>query len=221
MGEMEGGGGGPPVLPSPAPLEGEGGRDEAIPTILRTMRSVAVVGASDKPGRPSHRVTFYLIRAGFEVYPVNPTIKELGGRPVYPDLVSIPEAIDIVDIFRKPESVLPIVEEAISIGAKAVWMQEGIVNEEAAARARTAGLAVVMDRCIMKEHRKLLGAAPARFLQPSPPPHLSGAGGRRGWELRNTGGAEDGNSAPRPKETNPPSPPEAPHRFSSHPPLRS
>ncbi|MEM4728193.1 MAG: CoA-binding protein [Thermoplasmata archaeon] len=120
------------------------------------MRTVAVVGASDKPGRPSHRVTFYLIRAGFEVYPVNPTIKEVGGRGTYPDLRSVPVPIDVVDIFRRPESILPVVEEAISVGAKAIWMQEGIVNEEAAARARVAGLAVVMDRCIMKEHRKML-----------------------------------------------------------------
>jgi len=133
---------------------------EQMHNLLRTARTIAVVGASDKPGKPSHRVTFYLMHAGFEVYPVNPTFKELGGRPAYPDLRSIPVKIDIVDIFRRPEQVLPVVEEAIAVGAKAVWMQEGIVNEEAAARARAAGLAVVMDRCVMKEHRKMKGTGP-------------------------------------------------------------
>ena len=121
--------------------------------LLKSARTIAVVGASDTPGRPSHRVYHYLLRAGFEVFAVNPAIKELGGRPAYPDLRSVPVRIDVVDIFRKPEAVLPIVEEAIAVGAGAVWMQEGVVNEEAAARARAAGLAVVMDHCIMKEHR--------------------------------------------------------------------
>lgn len=125
--------------------------------LLRTARTIAVVGASNTPGKASHRVFFYLLRAGFDVYPVNPALEELGGRPAYPDLRSIPAKLDVVDIFRKPDAVMPIVEDAIAIGAKAVWMQEGIVNEEAAARARLAGLAVVMDRCIMKEHRRLLG----------------------------------------------------------------
>jgi predicted CoA-binding protein len=127
--------------------------------LLKTARTIAVVGASDTPGRPSHRVLFYLMRAGFDVYPINPALKELGGRPVYPDLKSLPAGvkIDVVDIFRKPDAVLPIVEEAIAIGARAVWMQEGIVNEQAAAKARAAGLAVIMDHCIMKEHRIMRG----------------------------------------------------------------
>jgi len=130
-----------------------------VQELLGTARTIAVVGASNTPGRPSHRVVFYLMRAGFDVYPVNPALKELGGRPVYPDLTSLPAGVkmDVVDIFRKPEAVLPIVEDAIAIGARAVWMQEGIVNEEAAARARAAGLAVIMDRCIMKEHRRMMG----------------------------------------------------------------
>jgi len=125
--------------------------------ILGSARTIAVVGASDQPGRPSHRVFFYLLHAGYDVYPVNPALKELGGRPAFPDLKGIPVRIDIVDIFRKAEAVPPIVEEAVSAGAKAVWMQEGVVNEQAAERARAAGLSVVMDHCIMKEHRKLLG----------------------------------------------------------------
>ena len=128
-----------------------------IQQLLKSSKTVAVVGVSDTPGKPSHRVAFYMMHAGFEVFPVNPALKELGGRPAYPDLRSIPVKIDIVDIFRKPEAVLPIVEDAIAIGAKAVWMQEGIVNEDAAARARAAGLKVVMDRCIMKEHRRMKG----------------------------------------------------------------
>jgi hypothetical protein len=128
-----------------------------IRRLLGTARTVAVVGASETPGKASHRVFFFLLHAGFDVYPVNPALKELGGRPAFPDLKSVPVKLDIVDIFRRPEAVLPIVEEAIAAGAKAIWMQEGIVNEQAAARARAAGLAVVMDRCIMKEHRKLLG----------------------------------------------------------------
>jgi hypothetical protein len=128
---------------------------EQIAAILSSARTIAVVGASDKPGKPSHRVFFYLLHAGFEIYPVNPTFKELGGRPAFPDVCSIPVKLDIVDIFRRPEQVLPVVEEAIAVGAKAVWMQEGIVNEEAASRARGAGLLVIMDRCVMKEHRKM------------------------------------------------------------------
>jgi predicted CoA-binding protein len=87
-------------------------------------------------------------------------LKELGGRPAYPDLRAIPVKMDVVDIFRRPEDVPAVVEEAIAAGARAVWMQEGIVNEEAAARARSAGLTVVMDRCFMKEHRKTKGERP-------------------------------------------------------------
>jgi hypothetical protein len=128
-----------------------------VQELLRTARIIAVVGASETSGKPSHRVFFYLLRAGFDVYPINPALKELGGRPAFPDLKSVPVKLDIVDIFRKPDSILPIVEEAITVGAKAVWMQEGIVNEEAAARARSAGLAVIMDHCIMKEHRRMMG----------------------------------------------------------------
>jgi len=131
-----------------------------INEIMGTARTVAVVGASEKAGKPSHRVSFYLMRAGFEVYPVNPSFPELGGRKAYPDLRSIPVKIDVVDIFRKAEMVPPVVEEAISIGAGAVWMQEGIADEKAASRARAAGLKVVMDRCMMKEHRKMLSLPP-------------------------------------------------------------
>jgi predicted CoA-binding protein len=143
-------------LPAGAPSEPDPQR-RAIEELLRTAKTIAVVGASDKPGKPSHRVAFYLMHAGFEVYPVNPTITELGGRPAFSDLRSVPVNIDIVDVFRRPEQVGPVVDEAIAVGAKAVWMQEGIVNEEAAAKARAAGLVVIMDRCVMKEHRKMPG----------------------------------------------------------------
>jgi len=151
-------GSGQPALP--AGTQPEDPLRQQITAILSPARTIAVVGASDKPGKASHRVFFYLLHAGFEVYPVNPTFKELGGRPAFPDLRSIPVKIDIVDIFRRPEQVMPVVEEAIAVGARAVWMQEGIVHEEAASRARAAGLSVVMDRCVMKEHRKLAGTVP-------------------------------------------------------------
>lgn len=150
---------GQPALPAGAPPAPDPQKEE-IEALLRSSKTIAVVGASDKPGKPSHRVTFYLMHAGFDVFPVNPTLKELGGRPAFPDLRSVPKRIDIVDIFRRPEQVLPVVEDAIEIGAGAVWMQEGIINEEAAARAREAGLAVVMDRCMMKEHRRMKGEKP-------------------------------------------------------------
>jgi predicted CoA-binding protein len=123
--------------------------------VLNSSRTVAVVGLSSKPDRPSYRVASYLKEQGYKIIPVNPAEKEILGELCYPDLASIPESVDVVDVFRRSEEVLPIVEEAIRIGAKAVWMQEGVINEEAAARAREAGLVVVMDRCMRKEHRKL------------------------------------------------------------------
>jgi len=126
--------------------------------ILDLSRVVAVVGLSSKPDRPSYRVASYLKEQGYKIIPVNPAEKEILGELCYADLVSIPELIDVVDIFRRSEEVLPIVEEAIRIGAKAVWMQEGVINEEAAARAREAGLMVVMDKCMRKEHIKLKGS---------------------------------------------------------------
>jgi len=123
--------------------------------ILNSSRTVTVVGLSSKPDRPSYRVANYLKEQGYKIIPINPAEKEILGEPCYPDLASVPTSIDVVDIFRRSDEVLPIVKEAIKIGAKAVWMQEGVVNEEAASRAREAGLVVVMDKCIRKEHRKL------------------------------------------------------------------
>ena len=123
--------------------------------ILNTYRTVAVVGLSPKPDRPSNHVANYLKEQGYRIIPVNTSAREILGETCYPDLSSIPEPVDVVDIFRRSEAVPPIVEEAIKIGAKAVWMQEGVINEEAAARAEEAGLLVVMDRCMLNEHRKL------------------------------------------------------------------
>jgi len=126
-----------------------------IEKIIREARIIAVVGISNKLGRPSLTVASYLKGQGYRIIPVNPTIQDVNGEKCYPDLSSIPEKVDVVDIFRKPADVLPVVEEAVRIGAKAVWMQEGIVNEEAARRAKEAGLLVVMDQCMLKEHARL------------------------------------------------------------------
>jgi predicted CoA-binding protein len=123
--------------------------------ILNFSRVVAVVGLSSKPDRPSYRAASYLKKQGYKIIPVNPAEKEILGELCYPDLASIPESVDVVEVFRRSEEVPPIVEEAIRIGAKAVWMQEGVINEEAAARASEAGLMVVMDKCMRKEHRRM------------------------------------------------------------------
>lgn len=126
-------------------------------SILREYRTVAVVGISADPSRASYRVASYLSAHGYNIIPVNPNIPEVLGKTCYANLSAIPETVEVVDIFRRPEDVMPIVGEAIKIGAKAIWMQEGIVNEAAAARAKEAGLLVVMDRCMMKEHMRLSG----------------------------------------------------------------
>jgi uncharacterized protein len=126
-----------------------------IPEILKSSRTIAVVGLSSNPMRPSNGVAAYLQRVGYRVIPVNPNESEVLGEKCYARLEDVPEKIDMVDIFRRPECVPEIVESAIRVGAKTVWMQEGVVNQEAAERARAAGLDVVMDRCTLKEHRKL------------------------------------------------------------------
>ena len=125
--------------------------------ILNSSRTIAVVGLSSKPDRPSYKVASYLKGQGYQIIPVNPTEKGILGEPCYPDLSSVPGAVDAVDIFRRAEDVPPIIEEAIRIGARAVWMQEGVINEDAASRARAAGLTVVMDKCMRKEHLRLRG----------------------------------------------------------------
>ena len=123
-----------------------------IDEILKNSRTVAIVGVSPKEDRPSYRVASYLKSQGYDMIPVNPACSEVLGETSYPDLLSLPRPVDVVDIFRRSEDVPPIVEQAIRIKAKVVWMQEGIVNEAAARMAQQAGLKVVMDHCMRKEH---------------------------------------------------------------------
>ena len=125
-----------------------------VAEILRVCRTIAVVGLSAKRYRPSYGVAEYMQRAGYRIIPVNPHETEVLGEKCYPDIESVPEPIDIVDIFRRSEFVPEIVEAAIRKGVKVIWMQEGVVHEEAARRAEAAGLVVSMDRCILKDHRK-------------------------------------------------------------------
>ena len=127
-----------------------------IPDLLRKSHVIAVVGLSSKKFRPSYGVAEYMQREGYRIIPVNPNETEVLGEKAYARLEDVPEHVDIVDIFRRSEFVAPLVEEAIRRGASAVWMQEGVVDEEAAEKARVAGLAVVMDRCILKEHSRYL-----------------------------------------------------------------
>jgi len=123
--------------------------------ILRNYRTIAVVGLSSEPQRPAYSVSRYMQKAGYKVIPIHPDETEVIGEKAYPDLSSVQEPIEIVNIFRRPEHVPEIVAEAIVVGAKVVWMQEGIVNEEAAKAGEDAGLIVVMDRCLRSEHRRL------------------------------------------------------------------
>src|SRR5262245_28131843 len=129
---------------------------QEIQEILQASKVIAVVGLSDKPDRDSYHVAEYLQRAGYRIIPVNPALKSdvLGEKP-YASLRDVPEKIDVVDIFRRPDAVPAIVEESIGIGAKVVWMQEGIAHNEAAEKARAAGLKVVMSRCMLKEHASM------------------------------------------------------------------
>lgn len=130
--------------------------DAKIREILQKSKTVAVVGLSPNPERDSYEVAKYLQEAGYRIIPVNPRADEILGEKAYPDLASVPEKIDVVDIFRRPEHVPPVVDEAIKVGARSVWMQLGVVNEEAAKKAAEAGLDVVMDRCMLREHKRLL-----------------------------------------------------------------
>lgn len=133
--------------------------DDEIAEILRPPKTIAVVGISDKPNRDSYDVAKYLQDQLYRMIPVNPMLERVLNRPCYPRLRDIPERVDIVDIFRRPDAVPEIVDEAIAIGAKVVWMQLGAENEAAADKARQAGLEVVMYRCIKRDHSRLLGRA--------------------------------------------------------------
>ena len=128
---------------------------QGIAEILKNYRVVAVVGLSADPDRPSYRVAEYLKEHGYRIIPVNPGCQEILGEKCYPSLKDIPFPVEVVDIFRKVEAIPAIVEEAIQVGAKAVWMQLGLVEPESAQKAREAGLKVVMDRCLKVEHARL------------------------------------------------------------------
>ena len=130
---------------------------EKLKEILEESTRVAIVGLSPKPDRPSNDVARYLLRNGYEIIPVNPGQKQILGRVCYPNLREVPGSVDVVDIFRRPEYVLPIVEDAIAIGAKYIWMQEGIVHSEAAQLAEKHGIPVVMDFCMKVAHFMLRG----------------------------------------------------------------
>jgi uncharacterized protein len=124
--------------------------------LLRSAKTIAVVGLSSRRSRPSYGVSEYMQSAGYRIIPVNPNESEVLGEKAYPTLDDVPEHIDIVDIFRRSELVPEVVDAAIRVGARGVWMQEGVIHEDAAQLARAAGLEVVMDHCILKEHRKML-----------------------------------------------------------------
>ena len=131
-------------------------QSDPITELLKRSKTIAVVGLSDSPLRPSHGVSAYLQTHGYRIIPVNPNIEECLGEKVYASLLDVPEKVDIVDIFRRPEFVEAVVDQAIQLKVPAIWMQEGVVHEEAAAKARKAGIFVVMDLCILKEHRARL-----------------------------------------------------------------
>jgi uncharacterized protein len=128
-------------------------KTDSIADLLQHAKTIAVVGLSDSPLRPSHGVAAYMQSHGYRIIPVNPNVSEALGERSYPSLLDIPEKIDIVNIFRRPEFVEEIVDQAIQLKVPAIWMQEDVIHEKAAEKARKAGIFVVMDMCILKEHR--------------------------------------------------------------------
>jgi len=131
---------------------------QAVREVLGNAKTIAVVGLSPNPMRPSNPVAQYMQRHGYRIVPVNPNEQEILGEQCYPSLSDIPFPVDIVDVFRQPEAVLPIAEEAVKIGAKAIWLQLGVISPQGVAIAERGGLTVVMDLCIMVEHRRYFGA---------------------------------------------------------------
>ena len=129
---------------------------ETIDQIFK-MKTVAVIGMSPKPERPSYYVGMYLKEQGYDIIPVNPGHKEIASMTSYPSLLDIPVKVDVVDVFRRPEHTVPISEAAVEIGAKALWLQDGVVNQEATKLAEDAGLLVVMNDCMLRRHRQLFG----------------------------------------------------------------
>ena len=144
-----------------SPSRGEGPDQNPGPAeikeLLRATKTIAVVGLSDNPGRASNHVSAYMQAQGYQVIPVNPALTEALGEQAYPSLRYLPGPVDMVNVFRKPDAVPGVIADAIAVGAKAVWLQEGVVHHEAAAQARAAGMVVVQDRCIFKEHLKAFG----------------------------------------------------------------
>jgi predicted CoA-binding protein len=130
--------------------------DQALREMLSRAATIAVLGCSPNPGRPSHRIAQRLQGWGYRVIPVRPAVAEILGEKAYARLAEVPQRIDLVDVFRVAERLDPVVDECIALGIPALWIQEGIVNEPAAERARAAGIAVVMDRCISVEYRRLM-----------------------------------------------------------------
>jgi len=131
--------------------------DAGLRSILETAKIVAMVGASNDPERPSHHVMEYLLNAGYTIFPVNPREQEILGQPAFPSLADLPAVPDVVDVFRNPEHVPEIARDVLRTGARVLWLQEGVVSEEGAKIALDGGLSVVMDRCMLKEHRRLVG----------------------------------------------------------------
>jgi predicted CoA-binding protein len=127
---------------------------DRITELLQTARTIAVVGLTNSPLRPSYGVSHYMLSQGYRIIPVNPNITDWMGEKAYPSLLDVPEKVDIVNVFRRPDAVPEVVEQAIRIKTPVIWMQEGVIHEEAAERARQAGIFVVMDRCILKEHHR-------------------------------------------------------------------
>lgn len=132
-------------------------QSDLITELLKNAKTMAVIGLSASPLRPSHGVSAYMQSQGYRIIPVNPNIKEALGEPAYASLLNVPEKIDVVNVFRRSEFVGEVVEQAIQLNIPAIWMQEDVINEPAAEKARKHGILVVMDRCILKEHRARLG----------------------------------------------------------------
>jgi len=130
---------------------------DAIADLLRSSKTIAVVGLSNSPLRPSHGVSAYMQTQGYRIIPVNPQIKGALGEKAYPSLLDVPDKIDVVNVFRRPEFVEAVVDQAIKLKVPAIWMQEEVINENAAEKARKAGILVIMNRCILKEHKARFG----------------------------------------------------------------
>ena len=129
---------------------------EALQALLRQTKTIAVVGLSPNPSRPSHHVAAAMQGFGYRIIPVRPAVDEVLGEGAYPDLYALPHKPDLVDVFRAPEHVMPIVDACLELGIKAIWLQDGVVNEEAAQKALAAGMTVVMDRCIYRDYVRLM-----------------------------------------------------------------